>query len=475
MKFYYGNVTSIIDVTYACMNMLKCDDIITIPSGDANRASYFTDPLPGVDKKIFMVVNGLMTEYDESLNIKINLTDNTTITTTNEPIQIYYGVANTRIDVTNACMNMLKDGNTIAIPSGDENRAFYFTDPVPGVHKKIFIVVNDETTEYDEFTSVKINTNDNTLNVDKRIRIYYGVENKYINVTNACMNMLKHGNTITIPSGDGNRAFYFTDPINGVHKKIFIVVNDETTEYDEFTTAKINLENNTITTTNEHAIISNINDKLSKIHSELKMKYGSLNEELPEQKMAVRYLTGNEKVLEIGGNTGRNSMVIASILQNDKNLVTLECDSDIATLLTENRDLNNFEFHIESSALSNRKLIQRGWDTTPSETLIEGFKWVDTITLENLKTKYDIKFDTLVLDCEGAFYYILMDMPEILNNITLIIMENDYYEISHKTYIDKILSKNDFRRVYVEGGGWGPCAHIFFEVWKKNDTVASNP
>ena len=66
-------------------------------------------------------------------------------------------------------------------------------------------------------------------------------------------------------------------------------------------------------------------------------------------------------------------------------------------------------------------------------------------------------------------------MPEILNNITLIIMENDYYEISHKIYIDEILSKNDFRRVYVEGGGWGPCAHIFFEVWKKNDTVDSNP
>ena len=434
MKFYYGIVTSIIDVTYTCMNMLKCDDVITIPSGDANRSSYFTDPLPGVHKKIFMVANGLMTEYDEFATIKINTKDNTM--NVDKQICVHYGTENVRIDVTNACMQMLKCDNTISIPSGDETRAFYFTDPVPGVHKKIFIVINDVTTEYDEFTSIKINTNDNTLNLDKQIRIYYGVENNHINVTNACMNMLKHGDTITIPSGDGNRAFYFTDPINGVHKKIFIVVNDATTEYDEFTTAIINLNDNTITTTNEHAIISNINDKLSKIHSKLKMKYGSLNEELPEQKMAVRYLTGNEKILEIGGNTGRNSMVIASILQNDKNLVTLECDSEIATLLTLNRDANNLKFHIESSALSNRKLIQRGWDTTPSETLIEGFKWVDTITLENLKTKYDIEFDTLVLDCEGAFYYILMDMPEILNNITLIIMENDYYEISHKIYID---------------------------------------
>ena len=31
------------------------------------------------------------------------------------------------------------------------------------------------------------------------------------------------------------------------------------------------------------------------------------------------------------------------------------------------------------------------------------------------------KFDTLILDCEGAFYNILKDMPEILDNINLII------------------------------------------------------
>jgi FkbM family methyltransferase len=74
------------------------------------------------------------------------------------------------------------------------------------------------------------------------------------------------------------------------------------------------------------------------------------------------YLTGNEKILEIGGNIGRNSLVIASIL-NTNNFVSLECDVTISQQLTENRDLNKFSFHIESAALSNRKLIQKGWDT----------------------------------------------------------------------------------------------------------------
>ena len=103
--------------------------------------------------------------------------------------------------------------------------------------------------------------------------------------------------------------------------------------------------------------------------------------------MAVNYLTGNEKVLEIGGNVGRNSLVIASILKDQKNLVVLESGPEFALQLRENRDLNNFNFHIEGSALSNRKLIQKAWETKPSEVLEPGFSWVNTISLDNLKKK----------------------------------------------------------------------------------------
>lgn len=71
-------------------------------------------------------------------------------------------------------------------------------------------------------------------------------------------------------------------------------------------------------------------------------------------------------------------------------------------------------------------------ETKPSETLEPNFKWINTIRLEQLKTKYNIKFDTLVLNCEGAFYYILMGMPEILDNINLTIMENDYHILEQK-------------------------------------------
>jgi len=292
------------------------------------------------------------------------------------------------------------------------------------------------------------------------MHFFYGISyNNSIDVTNICLTQLKKNNIIIIPLGDHNRAYFFTDPYVGHIKKVFILNNESITEYDQYTHIKI--QDNLIQT---HIFID---QKIKDIHSKLNIRYGNLNEELPEQKMVCRYLTGNEKVLEIGGNIGRNSLVISSILNESTNLVTLECDTNIANQLIENRNLNNFKFHVEKSALSNRRLIQKGWDTIPSDTLQEGYSWVDTITLDNLIKKYHIEFDTLVLDCEGAFYYILMDMPEILNNIKLIIMENDYRDILQKKYVDDILIKNNFYIDYKESGGWGPCFNNFFEVWKK--------
>jgi FkbM family methyltransferase len=295
------------------------------------------------------------------------------------------------------------------------------------------------------------------------IKIFYGISSNYIDVTNICLEKLTRNDIITIPMNDNFRATYFGDNFYGILKKIFILHNGVITEYNENFKIEIDIKKNIITTINEN----DINEKLKNIQSKLSILYGDFNEEIPEQKMVVRYLTGNEKILEIGGNIGRNSLVIASILKDNSNLVTLESDISIASQLKENRDLNNFNFYIENSALSNRCLIQKGWDTIPSETLKEGYNWVNTISLENLKNKYNIEFDTLVLDCEGAFYYILLDMPEILNNIKLIIMENDYYDISKKNYIDEILVKNNFYVDYQESGGWGPCMKNFFEVWKK--------
>ena len=308
------------------------------------------------------------------------------------------------------------------------------------------------------------------------MRILYGIEKTQYDVTNICYTKLFNGNEIIIPSNDGKRAEIFTDPCVNVRKNIFIIdEQNNKTVYDDSVDIIINTSTNTVSV--------QYTDSLYEIRSKLKIKYGSFSEEEPEQKMAHKFITGHEKVLEIGGNIGRNSLIIGSILQSKMNpdsedplqFVTLECDKNIAEQLIENRDLNNLNFFVENSALSKRRLIQKGWDTIPvddvnytqQELERDGYSEVKTITWDELNEKYKIKFDTLVLDCEGAFYYILKDTPEILDNINLIIMENDYHVLENKQYVDSILVKYGFNVVYSESGGWGCCVGNFFEVWKK--------
>jgi hypothetical protein len=47
-------------------------------------------------------------------------------------------------------------------------------------------------------------------------------------------------------------------------------------------------------------------------------------------------------------------------------------------------------------------------------------------------------------------------------------MENDYWDLSKKQYVDEILKRHHFSIIYKESGGWGPCYNNFFEVWIKN-------
>ena len=292
--------------------------------------------------------------------------------------------------------------------------------------------------------------------------ITYGKGNTLMDVTEICKLRLQSNNCIVIPASDDARATFFGDPLPYILKSIFITNGGSTTEYDNTCIVYVDLSSNTV------RIEVSVNARLEKIHRTLNVRHGSMRDELPEQKMAVRYLRGDEKVLEIGGNIGRNSLVIGSILgANQTNLVVLETDPAIYAQLIENRDLNGMSFHVENSALSKRRLIQRQWDTIPSDEVRPGYKEVQSITYDRLLAKYNVQFDTLVVDCEGAFYYILQDMPEILDSIKLIIMENDYHNMEHKMFVDDVLKARGFRVDYSEGGGWGGCRDYFFQVWKR--------
>lgn len=219
--------------------------------------------------------------------------------------------------------------------------------------------------------------------------------------------------------------------------------------------------------------------KLTELHKTLTICHGNIKDELPEQLMVATYLDENATVLELGANIGRNTCIIATILKDDTRLVTLESNGDYISQLMDNRNNNGFNFHVVNAALSKVKLIQAGWQSTTVRDLLgantdpdylpQGYFWTNTITFEALQAKFNLVFDTLVIDCEGAIYQILNDDPGILRNIKTIIIENDFQTMDQYHYVTDMFLANKFELTFSDAlNGYMPCAPYFYQVYTRH-------
>ena len=217
--------------------------------------------------------------------------------------------------------------------------------------------------------------------------------------------------------------------------------------------------------------------KLIEIHNGLSFSNKSqLNQEIPEQLMAVKHISPDSIVLELGGSIGRNSCVINSILNIKTNHVVIEPSTKELSILQQNRDSNNFEFFIENSATSNVPLYSLDWQTYPTQ--IPGSVKVNTLGYNDLLEKYKLKFDTLVIDNEGHFVDMLKDFPIILDNIKLLMIEHDFNTEDDLCYFKKTMTQSGFtmndmffkNQRYGPGINWSDGLNtdpIFVSVWKK--------
>lgn len=206
--------------------------------------------------------------------------------------------------------------------------------------------------------------------------------------------------------------------------------------------------------------------RLESIHARISLIHGDINLELPEQLLSAYFMPSNAKVLEIGADVGRNSCVIATILDDSSQMVSLETRKEAVHCLDENRRHNRLRFHIKNAALSKVPLVQRGWVTIPSDIDLPGCTRVNTVSFEELLLEYGINFDTLVADCEGALYYILKDDPTILDNIRLIFIENDFQCAEHQRFVANLFKEKGFSVVHSEGPPyWNEDS--FYQVWAR--------
>jgi len=214
-------------------------------------------------------------------------------------------------------------------------------------------------------------------------------------------------------------------------------------------------------------------EKILEIHKNLIFNHGLLSDEFQEQIMAINYIKETDTVLELGGNIGRNSCIISTILNDSSRLVVFETNFNDSIKLKENRDNNNFKFNVENCAISKINLYQQhDWIVKPINEIsdISNCTKVNISCWSDIKNKYSyLNFNVLVCDCEGGLYYILKEEPNFLDTFETIIIENDFTEISHKLFVDEVFNKNNFNMIYNKslGDARNKMNDWFYQVWIK--------
>lgn len=323
------------------------------------------------------------------------------------------------------------------------------------------------------------------------MKFYYGYDDShYVNITADIFSKCFKDDGIYIPAGDGERVDIIGfDPYPNILKHIMILDDksdkhiftynkDVVIRFPSISTQLRDLQNPKIWWNSIGKYIEDPSERLNALHKHLTLHYTSFGEglelEYPEQLMIMKYLKEDDKVLEIGGNIGRTSHIIQTILNNPYNHIIMECKEETAKKLRYNLDHNSYtQARIETAALSKNPLcfidgLPRPYiDGTLSDDIIK----VPSISYSAICEKYGVDFDVLVADCEGSLYYIFGEDPDILDRIHTVVMENDYTDITHKKAVDTVLRSKGFRCVYrersVPWASWSCCFDYFYEVWKK--------
>ena len=184
--------------------------------------------------------------------------------------------------------------------------------------------------------------------------------------------------------------------------------------------------------------------------------------ESEEQKQAEQYIEPDSVVLELGARYGTVSCIINKKLNNKYNQVSVEPDSRVWHALESNKAANGCKFNILKGFVSktNLEVVGEGYGATFKESSSTQSK---SYTVEDIEEQYDLKFNTLVADCEGCLEKLFDENPKFYKNLRLVLFEKDYPDKCNYNKIIEKFKANGFKQI-VDG---------FHSVWKK-DYESSN-
>jgi len=200
---------------------------------------------------------------------------------------------------------------------------------------------------------------------------------------------------------------------------------------------------------------------IPEFYTETNTKINIHNVEIIEQIQADTFITPNLTVLELGARYGTVSYIINNKLADKSKQVSVEPDSAVWNILEENMKRNNVNVNILKGVISNKpiKLVGEGYSLMAENVEKSD---IPMYTLEEVEKKYNLKFDTLVADCEGCLESFFNENDKMYTQLQLIIMEEDQVDKCNYDIIKENLIKYGFKLINNHLDG------IWRSVWKKN-------
>ena len=160
-----------------------------------------------------------------------------------------------------------------------------------------------------------------------------------------------------------------------------------------------------------------------------------------EQELAQKYIKEHHKVLELGARYGSVSIITNKIVSDKKSHYVVEPDKVVWDCLEKNMKNNGCEFNIIKGVIGKNKYKLEG-NGYARKSVIDcsyGKSQIDNYDLP------DIKFNALIVDCEGYFEIFYNENKELFTELELIIYECDEPQSCNYEYLLTEFKKLNFK------------------------------
>jgi FkbM family methyltransferase len=185
-------------------------------------------------------------------------------------------------------------------------------------------------------------------------------------------------------------------------------------------------------------------------------KVDTVRFELPEQYLSSTYVEDDATVLELGARYGTVSCAINKKLKDKYKQVSVEPDQTVWNVLEENIKRNGMAITLHKGFVSTRPK-QLNLDGYSSMTTEAAESTISISSVSELQSKYNIRFNTLVADCEGFLETFFDEHPFLYDQLHTVIFEADQPAKCNYAKIRDDLKRHGFREII----------HGFQNVYKK--------